>query len=87
MYCLIQLYMTVKVELAPQKPLLKLFAIKAVGSYSRSAVRPTRIVAHAHNLSPVFLTFWQATFLSVLTLFGIVKDVRLPLLLWCIQDH
>ncbi|KAH9888780.1 organic solute transporter Ostalpha-domain-containing protein [Cubamyces lactineus] len=52
MYCLIQLYMAVKVELAPQKPLLKLIAIKAV----------------------VFLTFWQATFLSVLTLFGIVKD-------------
>ncbi|KAH9846988.1 DUF300-domain-containing protein [Lenzites betulinus] len=52
MYCLIQLYMAVKVELAPQKPLLKLFAIKAV----------------------VFLTFWQATFLSVLTLFGVVKD-------------
>ncbi|KAI8996534.1 organic solute transporter Ostalpha-domain-containing protein [Trametes punicea] len=52
MYCLIQLYMTVKVELAPQKPLLKLFAIKAV----------------------VFLTFWQATFLSLLTLLGIVKD-------------
>ncbi|KAI0646590.1 organic solute transporter Ostalpha-domain-containing protein [Trametes meyenii] len=52
MYCLIQLYMSVKVELAPQKPLLKLFAIKAV----------------------VFLTFWQATFLSVLTLFGVVKD-------------
>ncbi|KAI0330884.1 DUF300-domain-containing protein [Cubamyces sp. BRFM 1775] len=44
MYCLIQLYMAVKVELAPQKPLLKLVAIKA------------------------------ATFLSVLTLFGIVKD-------------
>ncbi|OSD05500.1 DUF300-domain-containing protein [Trametes coccinea BRFM310] len=54
MYCLIQLYMTVKVELAPQKPLLKLFAIKAV----------------------VFLTFWQATFLSVLTLFGVVKDTQ-----------
>ncbi|KAI0832132.1 DUF300-domain-containing protein [Trametes gibbosa] len=52
MYCLIQLYMAVKVELAPQKPLLKLFAIKAV----------------------VFLTFWQATFLSVLTLLGVVKD-------------
>ncbi|KAI0695346.1 organic solute transporter Ostalpha-domain-containing protein [Cerioporus squamosus] len=52
MYCLIQLYFAVKVELAPQKPLLKLFAIKAV----------------------VFLTFWQATLLSVFTLFGIVKD-------------
>lgn len=33
MYCLIQLYMAVKVELAPQKPLLKLVAIKAVGQY------------------------------------------------------
>ncbi|TBU60568.1 organic solute transporter Ostalpha-domain-containing protein [Dichomitus squalens] len=52
MYCLLQLYMVVKVELAPQKPLLKLFAIKAV----------------------VFLTFWQATALSALTLFGLVKD-------------
>lgn len=53
MYCLIQLYMVAKEQLAPQKPLLKLFAIKAV----------------------VFLTFWQATFLSILSLFGIVKDV------------
>ncbi|KAI0757410.1 organic solute transporter Ostalpha-domain-containing protein [Daedaleopsis nitida] len=52
MYCLIQIYMVVKEQLASQKPLLKLFAIKAV----------------------VFLTFWQATFLSILTLFGIVKD-------------
>lgn len=32
MYCLIQLYMAVKVQLAPQRPLLKLFAIKAVGT-------------------------------------------------------
>ncbi|KAI0731413.1 organic solute transporter Ostalpha-domain-containing protein [Earliella scabrosa] len=52
MYCLIQLYMVVSEELAPHRPLLKLFAIKAV----------------------VFLTFWQATFLSVLAMFGFVKD-------------
>ncbi|PFH53773.1 hypothetical protein AMATHDRAFT_54269 [Amanita thiersii Skay4041] len=54
MYCLIQLYVTVSKLLAPQRPLLKLFAIKAV----------------------VFLTFWQATFLSLLSLFGVVKDTR-----------
>ncbi|KAI5899741.1 DUF300-domain-containing protein [Schizophyllum commune H4-8] len=54
MYCLIQLYVAVSEYLAPQKPLLKLFAIKAV----------------------VFLTFWQATFLSVLTMFGVVKDTE-----------
>ncbi|KAL1745619.1 organic solute transporter Ostalpha-domain-containing protein [Schizophyllum fasciatum] len=54
MYCLIQLYVVVAEYLAPQKPLLKLFAIKAV----------------------VFLTFWQATFLSVLTMFGVVKDTK-----------
>ncbi|TRM61916.1 organic solute transporter Ostalpha-domain-containing protein [Schizophyllum amplum] len=54
MYCLLQLYVSVSEYLAPQKPLLKLFAIKAV----------------------VFLTFWQATFLSVLTMFGVVKDTK-----------
>lgn len=54
MYCLIQLYVVSSEYLAPQKPLLKLFAIKAV----------------------VFLTFWQATFLSVLSMFGVVKDTR-----------
>ncbi|KAF7782359.1 hypothetical protein Agabi119p4_1735 [Agaricus bisporus var. burnettii] len=54
MYCLIQLYVSVSKKLAKQKPLLKLFAIKAV----------------------VFLTFWQATFLSVLTMFGVVKDTE-----------
>ncbi|KAJ7209681.1 organic solute transporter Ostalpha-domain-containing protein, partial [Mycena pura] len=52
MYCLIQLYMPIAVYLAPHKPLLKLFSVKAV----------------------VFLTFWQATFLSALSLFGVVKD-------------
>ncbi|KAF9075629.1 organic solute transporter Ostalpha-domain-containing protein [Rhodocollybia butyracea] len=52
MYCLIQLYVSVAKVLAPQKPLLKLFSIKAV----------------------VFLTFWQSTFLSVLSMFGVVKS-------------
>ncbi|PPQ62953.1 hypothetical protein CVT24_006193 [Panaeolus cyanescens] len=51
MYCLIQLYVVVSKELAPHKPLLKLFAIKAV----------------------VFLTFWQATFLSLLSMVGVIK--------------
>ncbi|KAJ7502904.1 organic solute transporter Ostalpha-domain-containing protein [Mycena galericulata] len=52
MYCLIQVYIPIAVYLAPQKPLLKLFSVKAV----------------------VFLTFWQATFLSCLSMFGVVKD-------------
>ncbi|KAJ7129004.1 organic solute transporter Ostalpha-domain-containing protein [Mycena crocata] len=52
MYCLIQVYMPISVYLAPHKPLLKLFSVKAV----------------------VFLTFWQATMLSVLSMFGVVKD-------------
>lgn len=52
MYCLIQIYMPVSEQLAPHKPLLKLFAIKAV----------------------VFLTFWQASLLSVLSMFGVVED-------------
>ncbi|KAJ7729523.1 organic solute transporter Ostalpha-domain-containing protein [Mycena maculata] len=52
MYCLIQVYIPIAPYLASQKPLLKLFSIKAV----------------------VFLTFWQATFLSCLSMFGVVKD-------------
>lgn len=32
MYCLIQLYMPVSEQLAPHKPILKLFAVKAVGA-------------------------------------------------------
>ncbi|KAJ3517263.1 hypothetical protein NLJ89_g614 [Agrocybe chaxingu] len=54
MYCLIQLYVPVSKELAPHKPLLKLFSVKAV----------------------VFLTFWQATGLSVLSMFGVVKGTK-----------
>ncbi|KAK0504536.1 organic solute transporter Ostalpha-domain-containing protein [Armillaria luteobubalina] len=54
MYCLIQLYVPVAEILRPHRPLLKLFAIKAV----------------------VFLTFWQATFLSILTMFGVVKNTK-----------
>ncbi|KAJ3720117.1 organic solute transporter Ostalpha-domain-containing protein [Lentinula raphanica] len=52
MYCLIQLYVPVSKILAPQKPLLKLFSVKAI----------------------VFLTFWQATFLSLLSMVGVIKD-------------
>lgn len=33
MYCLVQLYLVVAAELAPYKPLLKLFSIKAVGTF------------------------------------------------------
>ncbi|KAF9049927.1 organic solute transporter Ostalpha-domain-containing protein [Panaeolus papilionaceus] len=51
MFCLIQLYVVVAKELAPHKPLLKLFSVKAV----------------------VFLTFWQATFLSLLSMMGVIK--------------
>ena len=40
MYCLIQVYMVVKVELAPHSPLLKLFAIKAVGELHSRATMP-----------------------------------------------
>jgi hypothetical protein len=54
MYCLIQLYMPIAEQLAPYKPLLKLFSVKAV----------------------VFLTFWQATGLSALSMFGVVKDTK-----------
>ena len=38
MYCLIQLYVCVSSLLAPQKPLLKMFAIKAVGKGTKYAV-------------------------------------------------
>ncbi|KAI0726023.1 DUF300-domain-containing protein [Fomitopsis betulina] len=54
MYCLIQLYMPVSEQLAPHKPILKLFAVKAV----------------------VFLTFWQATLISILETFGLIKDTE-----------
>lgn len=52
MYCLFQLYIPIAKHLAPHKPLLKFFSVKAV----------------------VFLTFWQATGLSALSMFGVVKD-------------
>ncbi|KLO10338.1 DUF300-domain-containing protein, partial [Schizopora paradoxa] len=54
MYCLVQAYVPIATLIAPHKPILKLFAIKAV----------------------VFLTFWQATFLSLLVTFGVVKDTE-----------
>ncbi|TFY59581.1 hypothetical protein EVJ58_g5692 [Rhodofomes roseus] len=54
MYCLIQLYMPISEYLAPRKPILKLFAVKAV----------------------VFLTFWQATLISILETFDVIKDTE-----------
>jgi hypothetical protein len=81
MYCLIQLYVPIRAILVPHKPLLKLFAIKAVGE-------------HINHISSgffsqeniVFLTFWQATLLSLLGIFGIVKDVR-PFLHFLLSAH
>ncbi|KAI0032129.1 organic solute transporter Ostalpha-domain-containing protein, partial [Vararia minispora EC-137] len=52
MYCLVQLYLPIAPRLTSNRPVLKLFAIKAV----------------------VFLTFWQASFLSALATFGAVKN-------------
>ena len=66
--------MSVKVQLAPQRPLLKLFAIKAVGECISLPVFIEILI-----LRIVFLTFWQATLISLLATFGLVKDVRIPL--------
>ena len=53
MYCLIQLYVPVSTLLAPRKPLLKLFAIKAVGmlgaSNACSAWQAFRFSSHFGN--------------------------------------
>ena len=54
-----------------RKPLLKMLAIKVVGQ----SVLPTALPSQLTIFS-VFLTFWQATALSLLTVFGLVKDVR-----------
>ena len=47
MYCLLQLYLCVAEELAPYRPVLKLFAVKAVGEFlpiyaQMMALMPTR---------------------------------------------
>jgi hypothetical protein len=73
MYCLLQLYFTVSDRLKPKQPLLKLFAIKAVGE--QSAAAQTLILAELVPL--VFLTFWQATGLGLLITFGLIKNVGL----------
>lgn len=70
MYCLIQLYLVVSEDLKPYRPLLKLFAIKAVGASPNLWISTT-----VTDIRVVFLTFWQATFLSVLAMAGVVKDV------------
>jgi hypothetical protein len=71
MYCLLQLYSSVSEQLKPQKPLLKLFAVKAVGT----TVSLLPFTTYWTDGDTVFLTFWQASLLSVLAMFGWVKDV------------
>jgi hypothetical protein len=71
MYCLIQLYLPVSKELKPHRPILKLFSVKAVGTSMSFCYRIIR--SYEHLL--VFLTFWQATLLSGLSMLGVVKDV------------
>lgn len=73
MYCLIQLYFSIAKDVKRHRPLLKLFSVKAVGKSIRIG---TLSEADPHGILPVFLTFWQATFLSVLSMFGVVKNVR-----------
>ena len=73
MYCLLQLYLCVATELAPHHPVLKLISIKAVGKFRLPA--SDRLDLMDHTPSTVFLTFWQSTFLSLLSVIGVVKDV------------
>ena len=73
MYCLFQLYLSVATELAPHRPVLKLISIKAVGKFGLPAL--DRLHLMEHTPSTVFLTFWQSTFLSLLSVIGVVKDV------------
>jgi hypothetical protein len=73
MYCLLQLYFSVSERLKPKQPLLKLFAIKAVGKYCPVA-RSLEVTDAALS---VFLTFWQATGLGLLITFGFIKNVGL----------
>lgn len=75
MYCLIQLYIPIAGYLVQHKPLLKLFAIKAVGGSVLSFLSDSD--ADMDVFREVFLTFWQATFLSLLSSFGVIKDVCL----------
>ena len=77
MYCLLQLYLCVATELAPHRPVLKLFSIKAVGKFGLPTL--DRLHLMEHTSPTVFLTFWQSTFLSLLSLIGVFKDVRLSL--------
>jgi len=72
MYCLIQLYVAVAEELSPHRPLLKLFSVKAVGMFFSFMM-----LRSSWNPFPVFLTFWQATLLSVLSMFGVIKGVNI----------
>ena len=74
MYCLIQLYVVVSEQLKPHRPLLKLFSVKAVGEGNFISIRYGLVV---DGMVTVFLTFWQATILSVFALFNLVKDVSL----------
>ncbi len=77
MYCLFQLYLCVATELAPHRPVLKLVSVKAVGRFGFPTL--CRLDLMEHTPSTVFLTFWQSTFLSLLSVFGVVKDVWLLL--------
>ena len=73
MYCLLQLYLCVATELAPHRPVLKLVSVKAVGKFGSPAL--DRLDLMEPTPSTVFLTFWQSTFLSLLSVIGVVKDV------------
>ena len=74
MYCLIQLYVPISGYLKEHKPLLKLFAVKAVGRSFLLSEFGFDLTLLTFAL--VFLTFWQATGLSLLSMTGIVKNVR-----------
>lgn len=70
MYCLLQLYMPVAKELKPHRVILKLFSVKAVGEWQSFGYK-----VDTHEVTSVFLTFWQATLLAALSMVGVVKGV------------
>jgi hypothetical protein len=63
----------VATELAPHRPVLKLISIKAVGKFGLPVLDHLDLMEHMP--STVFLTFWQSTFLSLLSVIGVVKGV------------
>ncbi|KAK0523770.1 hypothetical protein OC842_006031 [Tilletia horrida] len=80
MYCVVQFYLPIQEELKPYEPVLKFLAVKAVVFLSERGLFSTFKTLSSYLIDlltyGIPAAFWQESFLSMLVVFGAIKDAE-----------